>query len=85
VNEPQVLCLSVVVRRGNQALGIYGLRRHGEKTKTPEIKAAATGANGALAEGLFKLCGFIFLLCFGIFNRVQKTAFNLIYARKSLN
>jgi len=79
------LCLREVVRRGNQALGIYGLRRHGEKTKTLEIKAAATGAKGALAEGLFKLCGFIFLLCFGILNRVQKTVLIFVYARKSLN
>jgi len=56
----KVLRFCVVVRRGNQTLGMYGLRRDGENTKTLEIKAAATGANDALAEGLFKLCGFIF-------------------------
>jgi len=59
--------LYAVIGRGNQTLGMNGLRRDGENTKTLEIKAAATGAKGALAEGLFKLCGFIFLLCFWYF------------------
>jgi len=46
---------------------MYGLRRDGENTKTVEIKAAATGANIALIEGLFKLCCFIFSGAFVIF------------------
>ena len=49
-----------VIREVNQTRGMYGLRRDGENTKTVEIKAAATGANMALIEGLFKLCCFIF-------------------------
>lgn len=43
----------------NQTRGMYGLRREGEITKKVESKAAATGANMALIDGLFKLCGFI--------------------------
>jgi len=35
------------------------LRREGEKQKTVETKAAATGAKFALIAGLFKLCRFI--------------------------
>jgi len=46
---------------------MYGLRRDVKNTKVPEIKAAATGAKDARAEGLFKLCGFIFSLCFWYF------------------
>jgi len=46
---------------------MYGLRRDEENTKMLEIKAAATGAKYALTVGLFKLCGFIFLLCFLLF------------------
>jgi len=38
---------------------MYGLRREGEITKKVESKAAATGANMALIDGLFKLCCFI--------------------------
>jgi len=40
---------------GNQTLGIYGLRRDEESTKTTEIKAAVTGAIIALVMALFKL------------------------------
>jgi len=40
---------------GNQTLGIYGLRRDEESTKTTEIKAAVTGAIIALVKALFKL------------------------------
>jgi hypothetical protein len=48
----------------NQTRGMYGLRREGEITKKVESKAAATGANIALIDGLFKLCGFIFYDCY---------------------
>jgi len=39
---------------------MYGLRREGEITKKVESKAAATGANIALADGFMVLCCFIF-------------------------
>ena len=51
----------------NQTRGMYGLRREGEITKKVESKAAATGANIALEEGLFKLCCFILRLLFVVF------------------
>jgi hypothetical protein len=48
----------------NQTRGMYGLRREEEITKKVESKAAATGANMALVDGLFKLCCFILMLVF---------------------
>ena len=71
-------------REQNQTRGMYGLRRTGENTKTVEIKAAATGANIALIEGLFKLCGFIFYLLLVFFNFCAKVALFFIYASKKI-
>jgi len=46
---------------------MYGLRREGEITKKVESKAAATGANIALADGFMVLCCFIFTTTFCTF------------------
>ena len=52
----------------NQTRGMYGLRREGEITKKVESKAAATGANIALADGFMVLCCFILRSFFAVFN-----------------
>jgi|GEM_PF-2744766 len=56
-----------VLERKNQTRGMYGLRREGEITKKVESKAAATGANIALADGFMALCCFIFTTTFCTF------------------
>ena len=68
--------------RKNQTRGMYGLRREGEITKKVESKAAATGANIALADGFMVLCCFILRLLFVFFNLVQIIALIFTYARK---
>jgi len=55
------------LERKNQTRGMYGLRREGEITKKVESKAAATGANIALADGFMVLCCFIFTTTFCTF------------------
>jgi hypothetical protein len=64
---------------------MYGLRREGEITKKVESKAAATGPNMALIDGLFKLCCFILQSFFVVFNLGANYCINFyLYKEKAL-